>query len=155
MLVQKPTKFGSPCAVAATVWHVCSQSCLNGWAFSKNMFVVCGTLACIGLRRSHKLRLCSLLLTPLFHNHLHGVFGVLHLGYLRVLSHQLCWPWCNKPWVLSVSSEAFVPIITILIPAADCVLLLHQLVTGSPTVHLRVWFTYRETCAKEAFVVWL
>ncbi len=37
---------------------------------------------------------------------------------------------------LSVSSEALVPITAILIPAADCVLLLHQLVIGRVTVHL-------------------
>ncbi len=32
------------------------------------------------------------------------------------------------------------PITAILIPAADCVLLLHQLVTGPVTVHLMKWF---------------
>ncbi len=35
-----------------------------------------------------------------------------------------------KPWVLPVSSEALVPITAILILAADCTLLLHQLVIG-------------------------
>ncbi len=41
-----------------------------------------------------------------------------------------------KPRVLSVSSEALVPTTAIFIPAADCVLLLHQLVIGPVTVHL-------------------
>ncbi len=41
-----------------------------------------------------------------------------------------------KPWVLSVSSEPLVPITAILIPAADRVLLLHQIATRTVTVHL-------------------
>ncbi len=41
-----------------------------------------------------------------------------------------------KPSVLSVSSEALMLITAILIPAANCVLLLHQLVIGLVTVHL-------------------
>ncbi len=41
-----------------------------------------------------------------------------------------------KPRVPSVSSEALMPITAILMPAADRVLLLHQLVIGPVTVHL-------------------
>ncbi len=41
-----------------------------------------------------------------------------------------------KPRVLSLSSEALAPITTILTPATDCVLLLHQLVIGPVIVHL-------------------
>ncbi len=47
-----------------------------------------------------------------------------------------------NPRVLSESSEALVPITTILIPVADCVLLLHQLVMGASYCT----FMYRTTC---------
>ncbi len=40
-----------------------------------------------------------------------------------------------NPRVLSVSSEALMPITAILIPATDCVHLLHQFVTGPVTAH--------------------
>ncbi len=45
-----------------------------------------------------------------------------------------------KPWVLSVSSKTLMPITAILISAANCVLLLHQLVIGPVTIHLMKWF---------------
>ncbi len=45
-----------------------------------------------------------------------------------------------KSWVLSASSEVLVPMTAILIHAADCVLLLHQLVIGPVIVHLMKWF---------------
>ncbi len=45
-----------------------------------------------------------------------------------------------KSWILPVSSETLVPITAILISAADCVLLLHQLAIGPVTVHLMKWF---------------
>ncbi len=41
-----------------------------------------------------------------------------------------------KPWVLSVSAETLVPITAILIPVAESVLLLHQLVIELVSVHL-------------------
>ncbi len=55
--------------------------------------------------------------------------------FILIFSGQVVY----KPWVLSVFSEALVPIIrTILIPAADCMLLLHQPVIGPVTVHFSV-----------------
>ncbi len=63
------------------------------------------------------------------------------LCYLRILWHRLPWPGCLfKLWVLSVSSETLMPVIAILIPVADCVLLLHQLVIRLVTINLMYWF---------------
>ncbi len=88
------------------------------------------------LWRPHKLRLFRPLFTPLFHEHLHGVFGVLLYAILESCDTNFAGQVVYKPWGLSVSSEALMPITAILIPAADCVLLLHQLVIGPVTVHL-------------------
>ncbi len=86
--------------------------------------------------RSHKLRLFSPLLTLLFQGHLHTVFGVLLYAISEFCDTDFAGQVVYKPWVLSVSSEALIPITAILIPAGDCVLLLHQLVIGPVTVHL-------------------
>ncbi len=90
----------------------------------------------VGLWRPHKLRLFSPLLTFLFHEHSHRVFGVLLYAISKFCDTDFAGQVVYKPWVLSVSSEAPMPITAILIPAADWVLLLHQLVIGPVTVHL-------------------
>ncbi len=90
----------------------------------------------VGPWRSHKLRLFSPLLTPLFHEHSHRVFGVLLYAISESFDTGFAGQVVYKPWVLSVSSEAVMLITAILIPAADCVLMLHQLVIGPVTVHL-------------------
>ncbi len=89
----------------------------------------------VGPRRPHKLRLCSPLPTPLFHEHLHRVFGVLLYAVSEFCDTNFASQVVYKPWVLSVSPGALVPITAILVPAADCVLLLHRLVIGLVTVH--------------------
>ncbi len=89
-----------------------------------------------GTWSSHELRLFSQLLTPLFHDHSHRVFGVLLYATSESCDTDLAGQVVYKPWVLSGSSEALMPITNILIPAADCVHLLHQFVIGPVTAHL-------------------
>ncbi len=79
--------------------------------------------------------LFSPLLTYLFHEHSHRVFSVLHHATSEFCDTNFAGQTVYKPWVLSVSSEALMPITAILIPAADCALPLHQLVIGPVTVH--------------------
>ncbi len=80
----------------------------------------------------------SPLLTPLFYDHPHRVFifGVLLYAILESCNTDFAGQVVHKPWVLPVSSQTHMPITSILIPATDCVLLLHQLVIGPVTIHL-------------------
>ncbi len=82
----------------------------------------------------------SPLLTHLFYEHSHRVFGVLFYAISESCDTDFAGQVVFKPWVLSVSSEALMPITAILIPEANCVLLLHRLVIGPVTVHLMLWF---------------
>ncbi len=75
--------------------------------------------------RPRKLGLFSPLLTPLFHEHLRRLFSFLLYAISESCDTIFADQVVYKPWVLSVSSEAFMPITAILIPAADCVHLLH------------------------------
>ncbi len=72
----------------------------------------------------------------LFHKHAHRLFGVLLYAISESCDTNFAGQVVYKPWVLSASSEALMPITAILMPAVDCVLLLHQLVIGPVTVHL-------------------
>ncbi len=90
----------------------------------------------LGPWRPHKLRLFSPSLTPLFREHSQRVFGILLYAISESCDTKFAGQVVYKPWGLSVSSKALMPITAILIPAADCVLLLHQLVIGLVTVHL-------------------
>ncbi len=69
--------------------------------------------------------------------HLHSVFGILHLCCLSLVT-STSGKVVYKPLVLLVSSEAPVPTIANLIPATDYVLLLHQIVIGPVTVHFNI-----------------
>ncbi len=60
------------------------------------------------------------------------LYRYLFLSILPITTGQVVY----KPRVLSVSSEALMPVTAILIPAVDCVLLLHQLVIRPVTLHL-------------------
>ncbi len=90
----------------------------------------------VGPWRPHKLRLFGPLLTPLFHEHSHRVFGLLLYAILQSCDSEFAGQVVYKPWVVSVSSEVLMPITAILISATDCVHLLHQLVIGPVTAHL-------------------
>ncbi len=92
----------------------------------------------MGARRLHKIRLFSPLLTSLFHDHLHRVFAVLLYAISGSCDIDFAGQVVYKPWVPSLSSEVLMPITAILKLAADCVLLLHQLVIGPVTIHLNV-----------------
>ncbi len=52
----------------------------------------------------------------------------------------------SKSWVLLVSSKALMPITANLIPTAASMLLAHQLVIGSVTIHVRRLYTMRDVC---------
>ncbi len=60
--------------------------------------------------RPHKLRWFSPLLTPLFHEHSHRVFGMLLNAISESCDTDFTGQVVYKPWVLSVSSEALMPI---------------------------------------------
>ncbi len=100
--------------------------------------------------RPHKLRLFSTLLTPLFNEHSHRVFGVLLFAISESCDTDFAGQIIYKPWVLTVSSEALMSITTILIPATYCLLLLHQLVIVSvivPTFNVMVFkYTHYIKC---------
>ncbi len=85
-----------------------------------------------GLISSGYLAHCSYLF---FQKHSHNVFGILLYAISESYGTNFVGQVVSKPRVLSVPSEALVPITAILIPAADCILLLHQLVIGPVTVH--------------------
>ncbi len=98
----------------------------------------------MGPWRPHKIRQFSPLLTSLFHKYLHRVFNILLYVVLESCDINFAGQVVYKPWsLLAVSSEALMPIIAILIPAADCELLLHHLVIGPVTVHLILHPTWR------------
>ncbi len=117
----------------------------------------------------HKLRLFSPLLVPLFLEHSHWV----SMSYSMLPTSESCdtdfaGRVVYKPRVLSVSSAALMSTTAILIPAVDCVLLLHQLVIQSVTIHLiatrgeqwlnckiwRFWLIYTDDLEKITFVSW-
>ncbi len=75
---------------------------------------------------------------PFFHDHSLRVFGVLLYAISEFCNTDFAGQVVYKPRVLPVSSEALMPITGILIPAADCVLLLHQLVIG-PVTHCNLY----------------
>ncbi len=75
--------------------------------------------------RPHKLRLFSPLLTPLFHEHSHCVFGILLYAISESYDTNFAGQFVYKPWVLSVSSEALMLLTAVFITAADCVLRLN------------------------------
>ncbi len=82
----------------------------------------------------HRLRIFSPLRIPFFAS----IRVVFSLSYMYTISESYDTNFSGhvvyKPWVLSVSSEALVPIAAILIPAVD------QLVTGLIIIHLILWF---------------
>ncbi len=84
----------------------------------------------MGPSKPRKLRLFSPLLIPLFHEHSYSVFGILLYAMSESYGTVFAGHVVYKPWVLSVSSQALMTIIANLIAAADCLLLLHQLVIG-------------------------
>ncbi len=103
----------------------------------------------MGPWRPPKLRLFSPLLTLLFHEHSRRVFGVLLYAISDSCDTDVAGQVLYKPWVLSVPYEALMPITAIFIPAANCVLLLHQLEIGPVTVHFNVMVlkcTHYTTC---------
>ncbi len=84
----------------------------------------------VGPWKPHELRLFSPLLTPLFREHSFRVFSVLFYVTSKSCETDFNGQVVYKPWVLSVSFEALMPI------TAGCVPLLHQLVIEPVTIHL-------------------
>ncbi len=72
---------------------------------------------------------------PHKHEHSHRVFGILLYAISESCDTDFTSQVVYKPWVLSASSEALMPITVILIPATDCMHLLHQLLIGPVTAH--------------------
>ncbi len=123
-------KISSLSAKSTLIWRQWTDT---SWELKKKKGIVRWDLE--GPRSSDYLAHCSHLLFMSIRMEFSASYS---MCYLRALQHRLRWPGLYKPWVLSVSFEALMPIAAILILATDCMLLLHQLVIGSVTKYLIV-----------------